>query len=251
MRKDAARIKGSSRRGSSAVVEKGSSTNPAHERSPARRLRKRWIALGTLACAAAVMVIGWTVGQHMGRAGENVARASAVSNSPVRAVHTEREMSELVALLSQTLPVSRAVLLGSRDPHGPSCVTVVRHGDIQTTLPTQQGDADGGPGTRLASVYSIDREHFTSPLQDYAWHQGRLRTLLQNEIILNRPALELSHRLAERTRDLAAAADAWTTWPVGLEPEGFDHQENCASGRATAPAGCRCVRRATTFPPTA
>ena len=172
------------------------------------------------------MVVGWSIGQYLGHAREgSVARASSARPSP-RAIRAEGEMSELVSLLGQTLPVSRAVLLGSRDPHGPSCVMVVRRGDIQTTLPVTRGDADGGPGTRLSTVYSLDRENFSSPLQDYAWHQGRLRTLLQNEVVLNRPGLDLSHRLAERTRELAEAADAWTTWPVGLEPEGFDHTDN-------------------------
>src|SRR5689334_11148836 len=144
MRKDAARMKGSSRRGSAAVVEKGSPLTRVHEPPSAahpRPIRKRWIALGTVGIACAVMVIGWTIGQHMERAGENVARASIASSGSVRSVtvHTEREMSDLVALLNETLPVSRAVLLGSRDPRGPSCVAVVRRGEIQTTLPTQKG----------------------------------------------------------------------------------------------------------------
>jgi hypothetical protein len=183
------------------------------------------------------MAIGWTVGQHMGRsggAGGSSARASLATSSsssfqPPAPIHADREMGELVALLGQTLRASRPVLLGSRDPRGPSCVTVVKRGEIQTTLPAKSGDADGGPGTELAMVHALDHERITTPMQDYAWHQTRLRTLLENKLVLNRPALDLSRRLAERARDLAAAADAWTTWPVGLEPEGFDHTDDWPS----------------------
>src|SRR5439155_3632086 len=141
----------------------------------------------------------------------------------------DRAMGEMASLLEQTLQVSRPVLLGSRDPRGPSCVSVVRRGEIQSTLPVTDGDADGGPGTRLATLYSLARQGIASPMHDYQWHQTRLRTLLENEIVLNRSALELSHRLAERARQFAAAADVWTTWPIGLEAEGFNHTANWPS----------------------
>ena len=154
-------MKGSSRRGSAAVVEKGSSLNPVHPQFLLRSGRKHWIALGTFACACAVMAIGWTVGQHMGPVGAgggiNAARASAAAGQVVRPVHTEREMSDLVALLSQTLPVSRAVLLGSRDPRGPSCVSVVKTGDLHGERPSSMGDCNGGPGGRTLGVHCRSR----------------------------------------------------------------------------------------------
>ena len=49
----------------------------------------------------------------------------------------------------------------------------------------------------------------TSPLKDYEWHQGRLRTYLENLTALNIPAEKLAHQLADRTRQFADAAGKW------------------------------------------
>ncbi len=116
---------------------------------------------------------------------------------------------------------SRPVLLGSRDPRGSSCVTVIRSGDIHGTVPIQAGDPDGGPGTRLATLYYVDRLNCKTAVQDFAWHQGRLKVYLENQVALNRSAADLAHQLAERARQFHTAAAAWTAWPDGLVPVGF------------------------------
>ena len=139
------------------------------------------------------------------------------------------QSSELISLLEQTLGGSRPVLLGSRDPR-PSCVSVVKRGEIQTTLPVTEGDADGGPGTRLSTLYSLARQGITSAMQDYTWHQIRLLTLLENEKVLNGPAMELSHRLAERARSSPP--------PLMSGPPGRSGGVTCRACRCRS-RGCR------------
>ncbi|MFZ1936960.1 MAG: hypothetical protein WCB27_12375 [Thermoguttaceae bacterium] len=118
---------------------------------------------------------------------------------------------------------SRPVLLGSRNPLGSTCVPIIRSGDIHDTIPKQVGDLDGGPGTRLATLYYLDRASFKTAAQDFAWHQGRLKVYLENEAVLNRPAAELAHQLAEKARQFYATATACTAWPDDLVPIGFSY----------------------------
>jgi len=40
-------------------------------------------------------------------------------------------MQELAELIGKTMQSSRPVLLGSRDPNGPSCVDIMKRGDVQ------------------------------------------------------------------------------------------------------------------------
>jgi hypothetical protein len=105
-------------------------------------------------------------------------------------------------------------------------VAVTRSGDIQGTMPQKLGDVDGGPGTRLATLYCLDREHFKTAAEDFAWHQGRLRTFLENRLVLNRPAAELAHELTEKTRQFYEATAACTAWPDGLAAVGFTDKTN-------------------------
>ena len=92
---------------------------------------------------------------------------------------------------------SRPMLLGSRDPRGSSCVTVVRSGDVHGTMPNLVGDLDGGPGTKMATLYLWERRDYKTAGQDLAWHQSRLKV--------------------------------YTAWPHGLAPIGFSNKTNWLS----------------------
>jgi hypothetical protein len=112
---------------------------------------------------------------------------------------------------------SRPVLLGSRDPQGPSCVSVVRTGELRDNKPPQNiGDLNGGPGTTMVALYCFNRAGSTSPLKDFEWHQTRLRTYLENLSALNQPAELLAHQWAARTRAFAETVDAWNEIPQTL-----------------------------------
>ena len=45
-------------------------------------------------------------------------------------------------------------MLGSRDPSGPSCVAVIKTGDVKDAVPNNPGDWNGGPGTTMAYPYN-------------------------------------------------------------------------------------------------
>ena len=61
---------------------------------------------------------------------------------------------------------------------------ISRTGDVKGVLPENKGDLDGGPGTSMAMLYFYDRQGIKSPLEDFKWHQTRLRTYLENNIAL-------------------------------------------------------------------
>ncbi len=88
-------------------------------------------------------------------------------------------------------------------------------------MPPHTGDPDGGPGTRQATLYLLDRLYCNKATLDFSWHQGRLKIYLENEILLNRPAAELAHQLAEKARQFYETVAACTIWPEGLAPDGF------------------------------
>jgi hypothetical protein len=138
-------------------------------------------------------------------------------------------LAELASLVEESLKASRPLLLGSRDPNGPSCVTISRTGDVRGGLPTSQGDLDGGPGTGLAVLHYFDRQHIKSPLADFKWHQSRLRRYLENNIDRGSDAEDLAQRSAAKVKEFGTAADAWSTLPTDLTPIDFNRRDDWPS----------------------
>ena len=66
-------------------------------------------------------------------------------------------------------------------------------------------------------------------MEDYHWHQGRLKTFLQNEAALNRPAAALAHQLAEHTGELWELASSWTDVPADFSATGFELRDDWPS----------------------
>ena len=97
-------------------------------------------------------------------------------------------------------------------------------GEVRDTPPTNPGDWNGGPGTTMATLYYFDRQNNKSPMQDFNWHQGRLKTYLQNESAINLPAEQMAHQLAEQANLFCETASAWSEFPANLAPAGFTQQ---------------------------
>ena len=130
-------------------------------------------------------------------------------------------LAELASLLEAYVSSSRPILLGSRDPQGPSCVRVIRADDSRATMLGETGDINGGPGTTIATLYAADRQKCKSAQQDFAWHQGRLKTYLENEVAVNRPVAEMTRQLAEKANQFYETAETWTSCPRALSPATF------------------------------
>jgi hypothetical protein len=173
-----------------------------------RDLQRLVVASAGAACTLAA--VGWFL-QHRGFVPGSRPTPTA-SATPTTA--PDDALVELASLSERAMRLSRPVLMGSRDPQGPSCVSVVRTGEIRDNKPPPNvGDLNGGPGTTMVALYCFNRQGSTSPLKDYEWHQTRLRTYLQNLVSLNQPAELLAHQWAGKTRELAETIDAWTEVP--------------------------------------
>ncbi len=112
------------------------------------------------------------------------------------------DVQETLDALRAALPVSRAVLLGSRDPRQQSCI-----GRIQArgnTLLTY-ADPNGGCGTKLLATMSNDATPAT-PTLAYEYYQNRVGGLLRAMRSVNADALEAAEMLESHARDLAARA---------------------------------------------
>ncbi len=137
---------------------------------------------------------------------------------------TRALLAEVRAQWTALAPASRALLLGRRDPRGPSCVeTKVRTGTV-----TRLANPEGGVGTRsVARIWEYRGE--VTPKQFVAVCQGPVRTFVAELRETNAPLLDrarafeaTTRRLAERLREAtsspsnpAAPAEAGTgpAWP--------------------------------------
>jgi hypothetical protein len=138
-------------------------------------------------------------------------------------------LAKLAADLEACKHLSRAVLLGSRDPSGPSCVQVVKTGQVQGTVPGNMGDLDGGPGTTLALLYLGPAPRARSAREDFAWHQGRLKTWLENLQASNDEPLRLATELSQGAQALCDRLQARDDWPGGFSPTRFAEKDDWPS----------------------
>lgn len=138
-------------------------------------------------------------------------------------------LRRLAEKLDQSLALSRPVLLGSRDPAGPSCVNVVTKGQVYNLGFDNFLDSNGGPGSTITALYSVERQNNRSPNVDFAWFQGRLKTYLQNQTALNRPSLELAQAVEQMAAEFFECAGSWETFPRDLMPSGFNRETDWPS----------------------
>ncbi len=149
------------------------------------------------------------------------------ANPPV--VVTKSAVRLLASAADECMKSSRPLLLGSRDPNGPSCVDVVRTGDIKQSVPNNHGDLNGGPGTTVATIYFFDRQEFKTAMQDFTWHQGRFKTYLENTQVVNDLAAQRADQLAAKTKEFAEMTNGWTRVPTELTSIGYTNRDDWPS----------------------
>jgi hypothetical protein len=154
---------------------------------------------------------------------------TAVGGSAGPSSRATGPLESLAQKLDAALRASRPVLLGSRDPNGQSCVAVIHSGDVKDAVPDNPADLDGGPGTTMAALYCFDRQSVRSPMQDYQWHQGRLKTYLENQRESSRNSAVVVHELADEAMRLWEAAGAWSAVPTELHAEPWTRETDWPS----------------------
>jgi hypothetical protein len=157
------------------------------------------------------------------------ARSTPRENSGNVALLPPNYLKEFAAEVPATMHTSRPVLLGSRNPTGPSCVTVVRTGQVKDTVPINPGDLDGGPGTSLATLYYFDRQQIKTPMQDFNWHQTRLKTYLENELTSNTESGQFAIALSEKAQKFSEMAQTWESIPPEVTATGFSDSSDWPS----------------------
>ncbi|HVT88426.1 MAG TPA: hypothetical protein VHD56_06205, partial [Tepidisphaeraceae bacterium] len=184
---------------------------------------------------AAIVLMGVGIAIQRSSPGSSPARTDGSSHVALaRSADKPAEEPLLpLAKLATHLPValhdSRAVLLGSRDPNGPSCVAVLLTGDVKETLPANPGDLDGGPGTKKSVLLFFDRGEVKSPLQDYRWQQSRMKKFLENEVAQNRDARVSIHEQFLAAERLAQELGSSVAWPPDILPANFDNHDDWPS----------------------
>src|SRR5256885_2748162 len=166
----------------------------------------------TVACAVLLALVGAVLQRQF-------PTAAALLNSDSASLPASKPSSALVALavkVDETLKTSRPVMLGSRDPSGPSCVAIIKTGDVKDAVPNNPGDWNGGPGTTMATLYYFDRQNNKSPMQDFEWHQHRLKTYLENEAAIKAVAAKRAHELAGEALRFYETTNAWSAVPNDL-----------------------------------
>jgi len=172
--------------------------------------------------------------------GTTTATQAPPTLTPEQAVALWRD---LASDINPVMTASRRVLLGNRDPNGPTCAWV-RWDHDKILL---AGNRLGGPGTMLASFY-FGRDRGRTPKPDFAWHQTVFRPVLEELAAKNQTALPNAVRLSEQAEQLAAAIRGWTEWPKDFPVMGLASQTHwsgwCAKGLDDAigrrdPAACK------------
>jgi hypothetical protein len=195
---------------------------------PVLRVMLRMTIIGT--SAAAVLGIAGRVGERLWPS-DHVASASAPVVEKTVDVDLVKQpelnaMSRLARSFDDAMTLSRPILLGSRDPNGPSCVLASLAGQVQNRVPPNPGDLDGGPGTKVETLICFDRNQVKKPTDDFNWHQGRLKTYLENELVIDRPADEAVGELCQRAAALSNALNSAAKFPDRLEAVSVTDRSN-------------------------
>jgi hypothetical protein len=198
---------------------------------PVLRVVVRMTIIGT--SAAALLGIAGRVGERLWPS-DHIASASAPSVGKSVEVDSEKQpevnaMARLRRSFDSAMQLSRPILLGSRDPNGPSCVLASLTGQVQNRVPPNPGDLDGGPGTKVETLICFDRNQVKKPTDDFKWHQGRLKTYLENELIIDGPADEAVSDVSQRAASLSSALNSAAKFPEGLEAVSVDDRSNWAA----------------------
>jgi hypothetical protein len=191
-----------------------------HDARTARDTRKRLYLVYSGTAILVVAGLGWALLHEL-----RLQASSTSTLSSSAAGNHLSALSELSSSVDACVGASRPVLLGNRDPLGPSCVNVARSGQRDAML-SVYADDKGGPGSRFAFLHLLDREGCKTAVQDFAWHQEIFAPLLRQEAVANRPAMKLANDLAEKAARFYAAAEKWTSLPEDVAPTRFNRRDD-------------------------
>jgi len=110
---------------------------------------------------------------------------------------------------------SRPVLLGKRDPNGPSCIRPNNMSEDKRLV--WADDPQGGCGTLLVYFYLVQTKRNT-PSEDFRWHQKELPAFLEKMKESNAAPFRQAAALAAKAEAFAAALDSCTAFPADLKP---------------------------------
>jgi hypothetical protein len=191
----------------------------ANQNFPILRSLGKSVGFG-LGLAALLALIGLLAERKLSAAPQTVSGflARLPASAPSKPAQPGSPLADLSARAGVCTRLSRAILLGSRDLKLSSCVNQPKPGDADARRLPNLADYDGGPGTKLALLLYLDRQNCKFPMDDYAWHQGRLRMYLRNQVTENQRALAETAALADRAASFADALGDGSTWPADLTP---------------------------------
>src|SRR5262249_30080099 len=146
-----------------------------HHDFPVFRVMRRSLIV-TFSAAILLAIVGWAIREMQpdGPAAVVLPQGSVPSNAlsttneaQISGTRATRMLHELWMQLPSILHASRPLLLGSRDPNGPSCVRVMTTGQVHNAPPDNPVDLDGGPGTKVTTLILMDRQIVKNAQQDY------------------------------------------------------------------------------------
>jgi len=164
------------------------------------------------------LLVAWTLtGAVAARDAAPTAVASAAA-SPEAAGHRSAAgalWADTAGLLTSTADGSRTVLLGRRDPNGPSCFPAAGE-------PPLLRHPDGGVGTRTVALLVDATADRGSAREDFLWHQQTLAPYCADLLGRNRAAYARALRLADQADRLAAVLSEASAFPPALRPAGLN-----------------------------
>ena len=171
-----------------------------------------WTVMGVALATAALLALSGCAGS----AGQGAAGARAeLSLSGAEAAGL---VGEVEGELGPALEASRAMLLGLRDPNGPTCMTYRETGWTDAGYkPPPKGDLQGGPGNRILQIYYWEHQAAVkTPSEDFAWHQGTFRKELAAMRSRSQAASAALKPLLEKIEWLHRGLGEWPAWQAGL-----------------------------------
>jgi len=177
--------------------------------------RMPFTALVVAALTAVLAGCGALRAEPAGAAATVAVSQTVAGTAEATEVPSGKEVSAQFALVQRALvpalDTSQGVLLGRRDPNGPTCQPVkpAGHTDAGYKGPPK-GDPDAGPGNRMLQVYYWQhKDAVHSATEDFRWHQTTFRRELETMRTRSRDA---SARLRPVLAAAAYVADALSHW---------------------------------------
>ena len=166
-------------------------------------------SLGRIVCILAALCLAVAVGFRAVTRGVEVHPPTGAVGVPTRSGGSL--LDQLARELAPALAESKHVLVGRRDPAGPSCI---RHRLLTSQLKFT-ADPNGGPGMRLIR---LEQKRPRLPKDTYRWSQTHLRSAVGRMRGRNAAAWPHARSVAKKARLLAALLTQGEDLPGRGEP---------------------------------